>query len=290
MPFRPPLDLTSIMEQHATRPVVREEEPERLVALDDGFCFSREPVRKGAGPDVWSTSTALVPVEFVCADVNGYYRELGVDWRATRKELAVAYMAVGGMGSPRLTYVFKQLLNPKVREEYDKTRAGEPFFDDYTVEELKRRAADEAGRRSLMGQTISVDEIIDEWGYVSFADDEVDSVSPMREDRYQRPELPWTYSYYAWKTTSYLQDEKLLRQWQELLSTAASRCGVAPQLALGLTAVSDQPFMMKHVGNKPVVFFTEGAVPDISIAEKVVEHLLRTPSDPQSPIAESGAQ
>lgn len=291
MPFRAPLDLSGILARHV--PIGRVIEgggPVSLAAMDDGFCFAAQPVRLGMGPDRWSTSTALVPAVVVCADVNGYYRELGVDWRATRKELAEAYMALEGQSSARLTYVFKQLLDSRTREAYDKTKVGESFFDDYTSEALRRKASAEAGRRSLRGQSASVDSVMDEWGYVILPDDEVDSVSPMRQDQSQQRDLPWKYSYYAWKTTSYLQDEKLLRQWQGLLSTAASRCGAAPQLAIGLTAMSDGPFMIESVADKAVIFFAEGTAPHISIAEKAVEHLLRIPSDPQNLLMESGTQ
>jgi hypothetical protein len=273
VPARSPLDLSEITPQYELfREEPTHEEPPVLPG-DSGtaYCFALAPVRLGAGPDIWSTSTALVPAVLVCHDVNGYYRELGVHWQATRKQLAQAYMALGGMGSARLTYVFKQLLNPKTREAYDRTSAGETFLDDYTTDQLKRQAHQEARRRTTLGQSVTPADVMDEWGYAVLDDAEVDSVSPIRKDQSQLRKEPWGYSYYAWKTTSYSADENRLRQWQKLLSTAASLRGSAPRLAIGMTAVSDQPFMLGDVNGTPVVFFSETAYPDLSVAEKAIE-------------------
>jgi len=111
--FRAPLDLTNIMALHE-RVLPSREEQEALrqdQTPDDQLRYER-PVRLGWGPARWSTSMALVPMDRVCHDVNGYYRELGVDWRATKKELKEAYVERDGPNDARLTYVFKQLLDP----------------------------------------------------------------------------------------------------------------------------------------------------------------------------------
>lgn len=276
MPARPPLDLSEITRQYELfrEEAPREEAPVLPGDSDTAYCFAQAPVRLGVGPDVWSTCTALVPVVPVCHDVNGYYRELGVDWQATRKELAQAYMARGGMGSVRLTYVFKQLLNRKVREAYDKTPAGEVFLDDYTDEQvrLERKARSEAARRRIQGETVSVETVLDEMGYFVLDEGEVDRVSPIVNDRGQHKKEPWKYSYYVWKTTSYSPVEgDRLRMWQGLLSTAASLCGSAPRLAIGITALSDQSFMLGDVNGTPVVFFSETTVPDLSVAKEAIE-------------------
>lgn len=285
MAARPPLDLSDITRQYDLfRPMVHEEAPVLPGDADTRYCFSKAPVRLGIGPDVWSTSTALVVALLACHDVNGYYRELGAHWRATRKELAEAYTSKDGQSSPRLTYIFKQLLNPLTREAYDKTAAGEIFLDDYTQADLKRRAHQEVGRRAVSGLRATAEEVMDEWGYVVFDEDEVDSVSPIRKDQEQFGNEPWKYSYYAWKTTGYSPSENRLRQWQELLSTAASLRGVTPRLSIGMTALSDRPFMLEDVNGKPVVFFSETTAPDLSIAEKAIEHsLIFSPHHPKSP-------
>src|SRR5687768_9235720 len=110
MGFRPDLDLTAILGLHDRKilPSPEEAEAMRKAQEPDDSLRYETPVRLGWGPARWSTCTALVPVERVCHDVNGYYRELGVDWRASRKELMQAYMEKDGQSSVRQTYVFKQ--------------------------------------------------------------------------------------------------------------------------------------------------------------------------------------
>jgi hypothetical protein len=273
MPERAALDLSGILNQY--RPL-RPPEPERPILDEDPQDPLRfaVPVKLGRGALTWSTSTALLPVENPCYDVNGYYRELGVHWRATRKELAQAYTDLDGQQFPRLTYIFKQLLNPKIREAYDRAPQGEPFLDAYTDEQLKRRAHTEAHCRVSKGEDISAAQIMDEWGYTLLTDDEVDSVSPIGKDLIYGDD-PWEYSYYAWKTSTYLPDVHRLRRWQELLSTAASQRGVSPRMVIGTTAVSDQPFMLEDVNGNQVIFFSEDASPTLLVAHEAIENYLR---------------
>lgn len=280
MTERTALDLTGILAQYSP---LRAPVPEQPVLPDEPevLCFG-VPTRLGRGPLVWSTCTALVPLERVCWDVNGYYRELGVHWRATRRELMRAYQAKNGQRSPRLTYVFKQLLAAETREAYDRMPRGEVFLDAYTDAELKQKAHQESGRRASKGKLVSAEQILDEWGYAILPDDEVDSVSPMGKDLEQPGSEPWEYSFYAWKTSSYLPDERRLRRWQELLATAATRYGVRPGMIIGMTALSDQPFMLENVNGHPVVFFSESTPTTSSVADDVIEgylpHLSASPA------------
>lgn len=282
MGFRPHLDLSQILDLHKESMPSREEAEElRKPRVPDEGLKYESPVRLGWGPARWSTSTALVPVERVCHDVNGYYRELGVDWRASRKELKEAYMALDGQGSARLTYVFKQLLDPLTREAYDKSPKGSPFLDDYTEDDLKRRAHEEAGRRSAMGQKASSQDVLGEWGYVVLDDEEpLDTVRGMGQDLPQhkaKRREPWGYSYYAWQTERFVQDESRLRAWQELLSSADKPSGSCPEIAIGLTSstrMSDLPFMIEMVGNVPVVFFSTEQEPNLEVASQAISRLL----------------
>lgn len=287
MTERAALDLGAILAQYAP---LRAPEPEAPVLPGDDpkdpLCFG-VPTRLGRGPLAWSTSTVLVVPERVCWDVNGYYRELGVHWEATRRELMRAYRAKEGQRSPRLTYVFKQLLNPKIRKAYDRMSKDQVFLDAYTDEKLKRRAHQESGRRAAEGQLISPEQVLDEWGYAVLGDDEVDSVIPIGKDQINPGTEPWEYSYYAWKTSSYLPDEGRLRRWQELLSTAATRYGERPRMIIGATALSDQPFMLENVNGSTVVFFSEDTPLESSIADLVIESYLRISPHLQPLSAES---
>jgi hypothetical protein len=282
MGFRPDLDLSSILSLHEKVLPSREEaEAMRKVQEPDDSLRYDHPVRLGWGPARWSTSMALVPVERVCHDVNGYYRELGVDWRATRKELREAYVAQDGQSSARLTYVFKQLLDPLIREAYDKAPKGEPFLDDYTEDELKRRAHEEASRRSILGQSVSAEQVLEDWGYVSFDDEEVDSVRAMRNDRPRKAAgRDWKYSYYAWKTEDFVQNEARLQEWQKLLSKAAAQYGTAAEVAIGVTSMtrlSDQWFIIEPVNDQPVIFFFTDVTPDEQIASEALAEFLKFP-------------
>lgn len=281
MPERAALDLTRIVAQYEPITAVKPDAPVLATEEDqDPLCFS-VPVRLGKGPLTWSTSTALVPVERVCYDVNGYYRELGVHWRASRRELMQAYQVLDGQSSARLTFVFKQLLDPEVRDRYDRMPEGSTFLDDYTDHELKRRAHRAAGERSGRGEIVSAEEVLDEWGYLLVDDVELDSVRSIGKDQ-KRPDEPWDYSYYAWKTSSYLPDQHRLRRWQELLSTAASRRGVCPPVIIGTTALSDQPFKLEDVNGSMVIFFSEETTPTPSIADDVIDRSLHF--SPYSPL------
>lgn len=274
MTERAALDLSAILAQYAPIRAPRSEAP--VLPQEDSRDPLRfaVPVKLGRGPLAWSTCMDLVPVERVCHDVNHYYLDLGVDWRATRKELREAYLDADGQESPRLTYVLKQLLDPVVREAYDRTPEGQLFPDDYTDARLKRSARAEANRRTARGQLVSPQEVLDEWGYAVLDEDEVDRVSPMGKDLLHGNE-PWGYSYYAWKTSSYLPDEYRLQQWQELLTSAASRRGVTPELIIGMTAMSDRPYMLEDVNGQMVAFLSESTYPNPSIADDVIEDHLR---------------
>jgi hypothetical protein len=291
MGFRPPLDLSNILALHKD-PLPSPEEVEGLrqdQTPDDQLRYEK-PVRLGWGPARWSTSMALVPMERVCHDVNGYYRELEVDWRATKKELKEAYQAKDGQSSARLTYVFKQLLDPVTREVYDKSPKGELFLDDYTEDDLKRRAHEEAARRSGLGQTATRDDVLDDWGYKVLDDtpDGVDSVKAVRNDRPRRAaRTAWGYSYWAWQTKDFVQNESRLRQWQELLAVAAAQHGEIPEVVLGVTSMSDQPYMLEDVAGDRVVFFSTETEPTAEIAVQVIEALQNPPQIPQESFAES---
>lgn len=296
MGFRPELDLTQILALHEKALPSREdaEAMRKAQEPDDGLRYDH-PVRLGWGPARWSTSTALVPFERVCHDVNGYYRELGVDWRATRKGLREAYVARDGQASARLTYVFKQLLDPLTREAYDKSPKGQPFLDDYTEDQLKRDAHTEAARRSSVGQQVSSNEVLDEWGYVALDEEEVDTVRAARknEPQHKARRQQWKYSYYAWQTKDFVQNEARLQEWQGLLSVAAGQLGFSSEIAIGVTSMlglSDQQFMIEPVEGKSVVFFSTDAEPTSEIAEQALTEILESTQIPESPSREGDIQ
>lgn len=292
---RPSLDLTGILADFDWRYLMpdKEEKPEHVPELN-GLKFP-QPMRLGAGPDLWSTCTELaVPVCFKW-DVNGYYRALGVSPDATRRELREAYQALDGQSSAYLTEVFKFLLNDAQRADYDSTPLGQPYLDRITERALKDRARREAKMRTaLSGRQVSAKQVLGEWGYELFDDESdiqgdngssvpqgperVDSITPSGQDLPRKAEQDrMDYSYYAWNTSGFLHDEALLLQWQEALSSAASYTGTAPKVSIGITSASDGPFILREVGQRQVIFFPEGREPTEDIARQAIEAIAHIP-------------
>lgn len=296
---RPSLDLTGILADFDRRYLMpdKEEKPEYVPELN-GLKFPK-PMRLGAGPDLWSTCTELaVPARFKW-DVNGYYRALGVSPDATRRELREAYQALDGQSSAYLTEVFKFLLNDDQRADYDATPLGQPYLDRLTERALKDRARREAKMRTaLTGRQVSAKQVLGEWGFEVFDDDEsdihgdngasvprprqgVDSVTPTGQDlprKTTRDRLE--YSYYAWNTSDFMHDEALLIRWQGALSAVASSTGTAPRVSFGITSVSDGPFILREVGNRQVIFFPEGEEPTEEIARQALAAIAQIPQSP----------
>jgi hypothetical protein len=266
----------------------REEEPAEGLDAGDGLYFG-DPVQLGWGPPLWSSSTVLALRNEVCHDVNGYYREMGVHWRCTRRELTQAYELLNGPNSARLTYIFKQLRDPLIREAYDRSPLGVPFLDDYTEQWIKRRATMEAAARTgRTGEAVSPQDVLDEWGLTTVddvptsADAPLDTVGPTVEDLPQEaaPD-PWGYASYAWKTTSFLRDEERLRAWQTALGRAAAVRSIHSPLAIGSTSVSVPPFTLVEVGGEWVILFSEAEEPSEELAGKALDQLLSIP--PKTP-------
>lgn len=237
-----------------------------------------EPVKIGNGPASCSTCTALVLDPVVCWDVNGYYRSLGVHWRASRRELMRAYQAIHGERSVYLTYVLKQLLNAQVRHEYDRCRLGQQFLDDiYVQDALKRTAAREASRRTAAGDRVSAEDVLDEQGYVLRPDEMVDDVLDKRQDRKlsdpRRNLREWMWAYYLWR--SFEDDADRLSRWQSLLVSALAGEGVTTHLAVGFMGKNPRPFALAAVDGNTVVLLNERETPTEELASSAAAQLMR---------------
>jgi len=281
VPERSPLDISGILADYAPflGHAAQEEKPPPFFEADGGF-FDR-PTRLGRGPAQWASGTVLAPRVMVCHDVNGYYCELGVHWRATRRELRQAYQALDGQSSPRLTYVLLQLLDPVQRAAYDAAPLGHPFLDEYTQQEIKQRAAREAASRTgRTGSVTSVDDVLDDWGMrmVHESDQALDSAAGAGQDRHNgsgnsRSSLTsWDYATYAWRTSSFMRDESRLQEWQAALCQAAAMFPDPPVLTIGMT-VSEVPYTLVAVPEGTAIFFSEDAEPSAETARQALVHL-----------------
>lgn len=266
MGFGSDLDLSGILSGFDRWLTPDQEAPDDAPEVD-GIKFP-EPTRLGWGPVDWSTSTELAVRIVFKWDVNRYYAALGVKPDATRKELREAYQAKGGQSSVMLTHILKMLLNPEIRRQYDECPLGEPFFDEMSEAELKRKAHQEAGRRSAAGKAVSGEDVLGEWGF-ELLESGVDTVSPNGQDL-SRKAAQWNYSYYGWKTTAFLTDVEALQKWQVALSRMAAEQSVTPVVSIGVTGLPDRSFILKEVDDRRVIFFSEGEEPTDTIARKAI--------------------
>lgn len=208
------------------------------------------------------SSTGLMRVpDPIIWDVNGYYRELGVDPRATRREIMRAYVALDGSSSTRLTYIVKQLLNPEVRSAYDACPFGSEFWDDYKQEESYRRTL------NLMNEHIAVAESNEEIHEI--VDLVQEGIRLAKEAQLREPLIDiksvkeqydsthWGWSYYLWNTE--IEDIDLLSKWQGELAVHLSRRGVETHFAVGLMEnENDSNWIVKTVGHRIVAFLRVG--------------------------------
>lgn len=240
------------------------------------------PSLVGRGPVECSSCTELSVLPDVIWDVNGYYRELGVSPRATRKDLRLAYQAKDGQNSARLTYIFRQLLNPKTRFEYDCTPLGELFFDDYVRDMLNRRMKDRLSQRmaDLANVGVDLDQIDDsalardiyaEMGLEVSDDTPAQTVDGGPGTGQDEPSpAKFEYAYYLWATR--LREDPLLlsslAEWQRFLVSALAREGVKIKFAVGLHGKPNR-WVQAQVGYRTVFFLNINDVPTEDLARDV---------------------
>jgi hypothetical protein len=124
----------------------------------------------GGGPDTCSSSQVLALTPEICWDACGYYRRLGLHWKATRKQIRDALAksrALIGSGDAHLTYAASQLLNQEIRREYDRLPLGKMFLKDKdVVARLKKAAQDAASAMAARGfPDMTPEDVLGNWGF-----------------------------------------------------------------------------------------------------------------------------
>lgn len=225
---------------------------------------------------VTSTCTALVPVPRlaaplavpeaappVLADVNGYYRDLGVSPVATSRELTAAW-GEHGTNDARITYVFKQLRNPAIRTAYDAVPEGGVFLDDYVLEEMTRQVKLAVANLAAKGIQTTAEEIFSSLGIDiptcrQDADDQcLDTPDPQGFDESRpvphqsgRPsDNHWRYAYYRKATTC--DDVARLAEWHGGLASALAGCEAVPKFSVGFHHAIGEPFLLEWADGIPV--------------------------------------
>lgn len=267
MPFRADVDLSAILPRLTIDPG-----RQSLQSLEEE---SDVPIRYGAGAKTVSSCIDLVPYPSICWDVNGYYRELGVFWRASKKELREAYQKANGPDDARLTYIFRQLLNDNVRYEYDRMEFGSIYIDDYVQEQILRNAKLEARRRTNLDQWTHEEDVLKEWGFV-FVDevDEENQPEDLTKDAgtdmvNTKPVFPedlWPYSFYKLGTNTHSVD--LLKEWQHLLLEELK--GHSIKFSVGWSKRGSGFKLLKHE-DLMIFFLQEESTPSKRIAQAAVQ-------------------
>lgn len=247
-----------------------------------------KPWRIGNGPPVCSTSQVLVSARPSFAwDVNGWYAKVGVPFpyvNATSGVLSRSYVATGGQASPQATYYLKRLLDKAVRGLYDTYPLGVQFLDDdYVQEALKRKAAEEAARRSRDGSYTKAETVMDEWGYKvdEIVEDGLDTdkpdvlndLAPVEDSRFDP--IEWVYSYWLWQTTLSMEPStQELEEWQRLLVSVLAQRGERVEIAVGRSGKSPHPYTVGRFDGYWVVFLHEDEEPTKDLATRAADALL----------------
>jgi hypothetical protein len=232
--------------------------PWRAERVDDGLVRMRAYL-----PAVASSCTDLEPLPSFCWDVCGYYRRLRVHWKATLRELRVAYNTVDPRQTDaRTMYAFGQLRNPQIRRLYDRMPLGGVFLLDKDVNDaIKRAAAREAARRMRDGEDGGARaDVMSDWGF--------DEVTPEEgRERAVAASLPPALRPRSWGSSwghyallrpgtdwAGMPEGDELGEWQAMIAGALARRGIKIMFAVG---AHDGEFpMVLRDSNQACIFIT----------------------------------
>jgi hypothetical protein len=247
------------------------QEPPRGTMTGDGWLITRE----GSGEPAASSCQELALLPEVCWDVCGYYRRLGVHWRASNKDIRLAYLAKDPANQDEpLFYAMSQLLDPVIRRAYDLMPLGGLFLGDRDVrEQIDRAAAFEASRRNAEAWWAGEDyeaqerqqEVRREWGFEQVSQAEAEERLADGQFRHGSSSdalgstLDTWERYWAWYAMTDPYDEysqpdaAVLPAWQAMVAKALSRLGIRDRFSVGIWP--GHGVKMWHDSNKCCIFF-----------------------------------
>jgi hypothetical protein len=211
------------------------------------------------GPLDASTCTDLAVISPPVWDVNFYYRSLGIEapYKPTKKELRLAYQEVNGQDSERLTYHFKQLLDPDVRKAYDRMPLGSRYQDKYVIEEGMRKLSEKAAEVSdQTGRMVTVEDLIDDF----------EKGKPTKPKELIPNYIDWEWSYYLCNSRKY--DVTALAEWQQLLINAFAKRSVRWKISVGYVGNTKAPFVVRSHEGRVVFFLNENETPTPELANR----------------------
>lgn len=210
----------------------------------------------------FSTCLAVEPFPSFIWDVNGYYAALGVSPWATRREIREAYQAKEGWTDVRLTHIVRQLLNEKIRADYDAVPLGSTFFDRFVEETVRREMEREAFNERAFDPDAET-EPIDLDASLNKAFQVVDTAS----GREQYAETGW--GYYLW--ASNCRDVERLARWRHYLAETIGREGRIIQIAVGF--MSTPGCSVEEVDGQVVAFLGQDDDPSPTHAHAVLQRI-----------------
>jgi hypothetical protein len=246
--------------------------PWRAERVDDGLVRMRSYL-----PAVASSCKDLERLPSYCWDVCGYYRRLGVHWRATLKELRAAYNTVDPQQTDeRLMYAFNQLRNPQIRRLYDLMPLGGVFLLDKEVNAaIKRAAAREAARRARDGESGAREDVMSEWGF--------DEVTPEEgRERAVAASLPTSLRSRSWGSSwgwyalvrpgtdwARMPDAEDMGDWQAMIAGALARLGIKTGFAVGACDDPESILVLRD-GNEACIFITGKGISPKKAKEAII--------------------
>jgi hypothetical protein len=213
-------------------------------------------IRSGHGPDTASSCQELARFPEIVWDVCGYYKRLGLHWRATKRQIREAVMASRatiGTGDPRLIYAAKQLLSDDVRARYDRVPLGGLFLEDAETEQyLKKAASRAASAMAARGYPqMTPEDVLGSWGFAVTprGGPEGEGQERLAPSRLPPPRLgaqwaamvPWV-TRWSWYRDLEVYDVLGLRTarleaWQLLLVREFGARGIRARFAVGLCSL-----------------------------------------------------
>ena len=175
-------------------------------------------------------------------DVNGYYRELGVEPHAPKAELRRAYQA--SVQDDRLTYIAKVLLNDETRIQYDLLKIGQLWFDPWLSARVREEMLDEVQGRDIAeeGEVTVRQDLLER-------EDQPINISPVEETW-----SPSGWGHYTWHIGP---RDWLMARWRLMLSLAAQELGrTIPDLMVGVMR-GEQPWAVYRLSAGRTIFFLE---------------------------------
>lgn len=211
------------------------------------------------GPLDVSTCTDLAVINPPIWDVNHYYRSLGIEapYKPTKKELRLGYQAVDGPNDERLTYYFKQLLDPDVRKAYDRMPLGSRYQDKYVIEEGMRKLSEKAAEVSEdTGKMVTISDLIEDF----------EKGKPTKPKELISKYIDWEWSYYLCNSRKY--DVTALAEWQHLLVSAFAARGIKWKISVGYVGNTKKPVVVRSHEGRVVFFLNENETPTPELAQK----------------------